>query len=84
MAFYLPVQAADFEADMLLRRKVDVRKGQSQTCGLNAPGKPGRRIMITQFDMNTVAEATEIEGVRAALSAETATRRFTHWLCRPV
>ena len=28
----------------------------------------------------TVAEATEIEGVRTALSPDTAKQRFAHWL----
>ncbi len=31
----------------------------------------------------TVAEATEIEGVRTTLSPDSATRRFAHWLARP-
>ena len=49
---------------------------------------PGRHLQQTEqpaaLRLMTVAEATEIERVRAALSAETATRRVTHWLCRPV
>ncbi len=38
----------------------------------------------TALRLMTVSEAIEIEGVRTALSPDTAKRRFAHWLTIPV